>query len=392
MTGEYVMIKAITAAATGLIALGILTAAADRRPEIAGHDLVNGSYVPAAPGRVDAPATPWQAPFPEMVGADTNPMTPEKVELGRLLFFDPVLGGDNTMACATCHNPLFGLSDGRPRAMGFGGTGVGPERHGGAELGRNSPTLWNAAYNFRQFWDGRANDLEHQAAFPIQAPDEMNQDPDELVDELLAIPAYVERFRAVFGGEAEEALTFDSVVQALAAFERTLLSFNSKFDRFAGGDESAMNLQERRGMELFMSERLKCIECHKLPTFSDDQFHVIGVPEDGTRDPGRAKVPGEGPFGAFKVPTLRNIEVTGPYMHNGHFTSLDAILDFYSKGAGKALNEPDLEIDQRIRPFTITPEEKEAVLAFLHTLTDDSCNPVPPEAVPSGLPVQVAAQ
>lgn len=354
---------------------------------IPGHIFKDGIYVPAAPGGSETPATPWQAPFPTMPGVDTNPMTPEKVELGRLLFFDPIVSGDNTMSCATCHHPEFGLSDGRTKAMGFGGQGEGPDRRGGAELGRNSPTLWNAAYNFRQFWDGRANDLEHQAAFPIQAPDEMNQDPDELVDELLAIPEYVEWFMAVFGGEPDDAVTFEYICRALSAFERTLLTFNSKFDRFAAGDANALDAQERTGLELFMSERLNCIECHNLPTFSDDVFHVIGVPESGTPDPGRAKVPGEGPIGAFKVPTLRNIALTAPYMHNGHFQTLDEILDFYAKGAGRAFENASADIDKQIEPFTIAEDERQAVVAFLNALTDDSLTPISPDRVPSGLPV-----
>lgn len=375
-----------------LVAAAVFISAVDTSPAISGYVAEGGAYRPAAPGRSETPATPWQAPFPAMPGVSENPLTPAKVELGRLLFFDPIVGGDNTMSCATCHHPDFGFSDGRPKAMGFGGSGEGPARHGGAELGRNSPTLWNAAYNFRQFWDGRANDLEHQAAFPIQAPDEMNQDPDELVDGVLAIPEYVERFQASFGGAPDEAITFEHICQALSAFERTLLTFDSKFDRFAAGDEDALDTIERSGLDLFMSDRLNCIECHNLPTFSDDEFHVIGVPDNGSADPGRAKVPGEGPFGAFKVPTLRNIARTAPYMHNGHFTTLDEILDFYAKGAGRAFASASPDIDKRIKPFEITEDEKHAVIAFLHALTDESLTPRTPERVPSGLPTVTRRQ
>lgn len=368
-----------------LIAAG--AAIAERDAAIPGFVHEAGLYLPVpSQPLVESAPTPWRAPFPQMPGLEENPVTPDKVELGRLLFFDPILSGDNTMSCATCHHPDFGLADGRSKAMGFGGTGVGPEREGGAPLGRQSPSLWNAAYNAHQFWDGRARLLEHQAAFPIQAPDEMNQDPDELVDELSSIPEYARLFREVFG-DGEEAVAFANVTKAIAAFERTLLSYNSRFDRFAAGDADALNAEEQQGFALFRSDRLRCMECHHLPTFNDTEFHVIGVPEEGTPDPGRAKVPGEGPFGAFKVPTLRNVAVTAPYMHNGHFDTLEAIVDFYSEGAGLANDPPTQNLDPLIRPFRISDEEKAALVAFLKTLTDISLQPAPPEAVPSGLPV-----
>ncbi|HNR32036.1 MAG TPA: cytochrome c peroxidase [Candidatus Hydrogenedentes bacterium] len=361
-----------------MIAIAGLAAAvmAAEGARIPGFVFEDGAYVPEASRSAagGAPATPWRVPFPPMPGLDANSMTPEKVELGRLLFFDPILSGDNSMACATCHDPKLGLADGRRKGQGFGG----------APLGRHSPTLWNAAYNAHQFWDGRATLLEHQAPFPIQAPDEMNQDPDELVDELLAIPEYVARFDRVFGC-GQDAITFDNVAKAVAAFERTLLSFSAPFDRFAAGDADALTAQQQQGFELFRSKRLRCIECHPLPTFTDTRFRVIGVPEDDVPDPGRAKVPGEGPFGAFKVSTLRNVAVTAPYMHNGHFDTLDAIIDFYADGAGLANDPPAENIDPIIRPFRITNEEKAAVIAFLHALTDTSLQPSRPERVPSGL-------
>ncbi len=239
-------------------------------------------------------------------------MAPAKVELGKLLFFDPILSGRNDISCAHCHHPDYGFTDGRKLSMGFGGSGVGPARSGGDVLGRGAPSLWNAAYNKWQFWDGRAADLEAQAAGPITNEHEMGEKPENLVAELRAIPEYVGLFQKAFGGAADEAVTFANVTRAVAAFERTLLSFNSPFDRYAAGDVTALSPQEREGMKLFRSLKTRCFECHNFPTFADETFRVIGVPETGAHDRGRASVPGEGPDGAFKTPTLRNIALPRP--------------------------------------------------------------------------------
>ncbi|MFP4502683.1 MAG: cytochrome-c peroxidase [Candidatus Hydrogenedentota bacterium] len=360
--------------------------AADACGDIPGFREAEGTYVPDWP-EPGVANREWHLPWPEMPGLDENPVTPEKVHLGRLLFFDPIVSGDNTTSCAACHHPDFGLADGRKKALGFGARGAATDRTGGMRLGRASPSLWNAAFNANQFWDGRAQDLEHQASFPIQAPDEMNQDPDELVWELQEVPAYVTLFEKTFGGAGRDAVTYERAVQAITSFERTFLSLDAPFDRYARGAENALTEQQQRGFALFRSKRLNCIACHKLPTFSDTELHVIGVPEEGDRDPGRAKVPGEGPFGAFKVPTLRNITRTAPYMHNGALETLEEVIDFYADGAGLALNDPAYEIDAEIAPFVIDDAEKAALLAFFEALTDESLKPAPPAAVPSGLPV-----
>ncbi|MBI3736091.1 hypothetical protein HY256_06225 [Candidatus Sumerlaeota bacterium] len=270
--------------------------------EIPGYHIVNAKYVANEPYIEGQPrATGLQHGFPEMRSIADNPMTPAKAELGKLLYFDPILSGDNTSSCAHCHNPDYGFSDGRRTSMGKGGKGVGPTRSGGDVLGRGAPTIWNAAYSTWQFWDGRAKDLEQQAEGPIQDGHEMNQNADELVKELKAIPEYVELFKKTFGGEGDSAITFRNVTLAIAAFERTILSFNSKFDRYAAGDTGALNEQERRGLLLFRSLKTRCFECHAMPYFSDNTFRIIGVPEDdGTYNIGRAKVPGQGPVGAFK--------------------------------------------------------------------------------------------
>ncbi len=332
-------------------------------------------------------STNLKRPFPEMPVRPDNPTTPEKVALGRLLFFDPILSDDNEISCAHCHHPDLGFSDNRGRSMGNSGDGVGPDRTGGVLLRRGAPTLWNAAYNHRQFWDGRARDLEDQARSPITHPDEMAQDSTELVKELSVIPEYVAMFKAAFGGENGDAITFRNVVYAIAAFERTLISNRSKFDRYAAGDITALSPAERRGLNLFRSLKTRCFECHNLPTFANPDFKVIGVPDlPGTEpDLGRGEIAGPVYNRAFKVPTLRNVALTAPYMHNGAFKTLSEVLDFYANGggAGVGLNLPNL--DDKIRTFELSQQEKQDLIAFLHALTDESRKPEIPESVPSGL-------
>jgi cytochrome c peroxidase len=356
-----------------------------------------------APQIVSAGRTPGdgglRAAFPAMNARADNPATPERTELGRLLYFDPVLSGDNTQSCATCHHPDLGLSDGRFLAMGAGGKGVGPERAGGAVVRRGSPTVWNAAFAHRLFWDGRAADLEEQAKFPITSPDEMAQNPDELVKELKAIPEYVRLFDAAFGGQSGSAVTFDNVARAVAVFERTLVSSNSPFDRYVAGDANALTASERRGLTLFRSLKTRCFECHGFPNFANPDFKVIGVPDlpphiagqpDTPRRPdlGRAEVVKDpASEHAFRVPTLRNVALTAPYMHNGRFPTLENVIDFYASGGGEGNGMKLPNLDDKIRRFTLTPQEKGDLVAFLKSLTDESKLPAVPDRVPSGLPV-----
>ena len=179
-----------------------------------------------------------ERPFPKMTVREDNPDTQEKIELGRLLFFDPLLSGDNSMSCAHCHHPDLGFSDNRDLSMGRAGRGVGGQRNGGTVLRRGSPTLWNAGFNHAQFWDGRATDLEHQAIFPITDTTEMNQDRKQLEQELQNIPEYNRLFGSAFGDESP--VNFKNVVYAVASFERTILSDSSRFDQYAGGDLGAL--------------------------------------------------------------------------------------------------------------------------------------------------------
>jgi parallel beta-helix repeat protein len=332
--------------------------------------------------------------FPKMVLRADNPLPTgaddERVQLGRLLFFDPILSGANDISCATCHHPDLGFTDARALSMGKGGRGLGPQREGGAVIRRGAPTLWNAAYNHKQFWDGRADDLEDQAKGPITSDIEMNENPDVLVKELKDIPEYARRFDSAFAGHDGSAVSFDNVQKAVAAFERTLTANNSPFDRFVRGELDALTPEQRRGFNLFRSGRTRCFECHGLPTFANRDFKIVGVPEvEGSQpDYGRFEVTkGEGNKYAFKVPTLRNVVLNAPYMHNGKFKTLEEVLDFYAAGGGPGVGFKEAKVDDKIHAYTITPEEKHDLIAFLYALTDESNLPEFPEKVPSGLPV-----
>lgn len=330
-----------------------------------------------------------QRPFPEMKMRTDNPDTPDKIELGKLLYFDPLLSGKNDISCAHCHHPDLGFSDNRAISMGKDASGLGRDREGGAVLRRGSPTVWNSAFNHLQFWDGRAADLEEQAGKPIEDKKEMDQDPAELLKELKEIPAYVELFKKAFHSSDGESLTFENVTYAIAAFERTIISQNSRFDRYAAGEVDALDARERAGLNVFRSLETRCFECHNFPTFANPDFKIVGVPDLDVNDPdlGRGEIVGEIYNRAFKVPTLRNIALTAPYMHNGVFETLEEVIDFYAKGGGNGLGMNLENIDDKIRPFSLTAEEKSSLIAFLHALTDESAKPDIPASVPSGLPV-----
>ena len=326
-------------------------------------------------------------PFPKMRGPDDNPDNPEKRELGRLLFFDPILSGDNTISCAHCHHPDLGFSDNRGLSMGRGGKGIGIGRIDGEILKRGSPTLWNVGFNHAQYWDGRAKDLEHQARFPITESSEMNQESAELENELKSIAEYRRLFDRAFGNQ--NSISFDNIIYAIASFERSLVSNDSRFDQYAGGSHNALSINERKGLNIFRSLKTRCFECHNIPTFNNPDFKVIGVPDIDPQKPdlGRFDIVGKGYERAFKVPTLRNVALTAPYMHNGFFHTLDEVIDFYADGGGIKHGIDQSIIDDKIRPFKISDSEKENLIAFLHSLTDESKKPDIPEKVPSGLPV-----
>jgi cytochrome c peroxidase len=313
--------------------------------------------------------TGLQREFPALNETAENRTTPEKAELGQLLFFDPILSQNNDTACATCHQPDLGFSDGRIHA-------VGPT---GVEQTRNTPGLWNVGYAQNLFWDGRLDTLEAQSNIPLTHPDEMGvTDTAALVAEITAIGEYNTLFNAAF----DDGVTLENIEQALAAFQRTLITNNSPFDQYAAGNVDALTPSQRRGLALFRSGATRCFECHTAPTFATDTFRVVGVPSD---DPGRAGVVDDGVTGAFKVPTLRNIALTAPYMHNGSLETLEAVVDFYADGGGRIHGQEN--VDVFVQGFELTDQERLDLVAFLYALTDESSLPAVPTAVPSGLPV-----
>lgn len=304
----------------------------------------------------DLPA--FLGPLPKPVEPAGNPSTPAKVELGRMLYYEPRISGNGTISCATCHNPALGWADGLAKGIGING----------AKLGRSSPTVANAAYYELQFWDGRAPSLEEQAKGPVENPSEMGGRGDRVVATLKAIPGYVRRFEETFGSPD---VTFDKFAMAVAAFERTVVDLDSPFDRWARGDDKAMTEAAVRGLDLFAG-KANCAVCHSGPALADKRFHNIGLPD---ADVGRFAVSkAEIDKGAFKTVTLRNIALTAPYMHDGSLKTLREVIDHYEKVSqeGKA-KHPNLSMF--MRPFRLTEDEKKDLEAFLRALTGDKRDP-----------------
>lgn len=286
-------------------------------------------------------------PIPE-----DNLMTPEKVELGKRLFFDKRLSRDSTIACASCHVPEKRFTNGNQVATGIQGRrGI-----------RNVPTIFNRAYGKSFFWDGRAASLEEQALEPIQNPKEMDMPFSDLESRLSADEEYAERFQRVLGGKP----TAHNAAKAIASFVRTLLSGNSTFDKFEHGEQDALSPSAKRGLQIFRGKG-NCTACHVGPNFTDEKFHNTGVAfrDTTTVDWGRYAVTNVArDKGAFKTPTLREISHTSPYMHNGSFTSLQEVLDFYNMGG---IQNPYL--DEEIRPPKLTVQEKSDIIEFLNSLS-----------------------
>lgn len=272
-----------------------------------------------------------------------------EIELGKMLFFDTRLSGDKSMSCASCHDPAKGFADGKPRATGFAGK----------ELMRHSPTVLNAAFNKFQFWDGRSRSLEEQALGPILSREEMNMvNGQQLIRRLNEVPEYKDRFQKAFG----RGPTLRGVARAISAFERTLITPDSPFDRYLNGDKNALSLQEKKGLILFIS-KASCSQCHNGPNLTDNKFYNLGAYQ--ADDLGRYRVTRvKKDKGAFKTPTLRNIALTMPYMHDGSLKTLEEIVDHYDQGGGTARNKSDL-----ILKLHLTQQEKSDLVAFLKTLT-----------------------
>jgi cytochrome c peroxidase len=305
--------------------------------------------------------------------------TPEQIDLGRYLFFDPALSADGSVSCASCHHPDQGFSDGLARSVGIGGQ----------QAARAAPSLWNMAFQKRLFWDARAESLEEQAQGPLFAADEMGNTPQQLLATLGNNPVYVELFRQAYPlGELDE-ISPGQVYRALAAFQSSLISLNSRYDRYAHGYHAALSEAEIEGMNVFRSFVARCAECHTPPLFTNQQIAVIGAPEpEGLPlDVGAEKILNAPKLkGGFKVPSLRNIELTAPYMHSGRFSTLRETVGFYSKGRGHAVPEGvEMHLHWHIWEPNLTDYEMDRVVDFLRTLTDESLKPQVPQRVPSGL-------
>lgn len=319
--------------------------------------------------------------------------SPEAIDLGRYLFFDPILSGDKTISCASCHHPDYGLADGRALSIGKGGEGVGPKRTGGVNLPRSAPSLWNVGFFQIFFWDGRASSLEEQARGPLFSPDEMNNTPENLERTLSENMEYSRLFSQVFGLDGEQGIRTEHVVHALVAFQSSLISLNSRYDRYAHGDNTALDKQELRGLNVFRSFVTRCSQCHTPPLFTNNEIAVIGTPNSVAAgfDPGVGGLIADPALrGAFKIPSLRNIGRTSPYMHAGQFRNLQEVTDFYNDKRGHAVPaDQDLLIHWHIalREPSISEQDSIDLIAFLHSLTDESLLPQIPAAVPSGVSV-----
>ena len=343
------------------------------------------------------PADVWSYFIPK-----DNPLTAAKVELGRQLFFDKRLSADSSVSCATCHNPKFAFSDGQKTAVGIGG------RRGA----RNTPTVLNAMFNSSMFWDGRADSLEAQAKQPLINTDEMgNSSPEQVIERLARVAEYREQFPKVFGGP----VTTDSLAKAIAAFERTLISGNSPLDRFLEGDRNALSESAQRGFNLFRT-KARCTVCHNLnqafPFLTDGNYRNTGVAanfsgfsalaqraaitpldgsgtametvthggdgratldqRDGKAELGRFLVTGNAlDIGAFRTPSLRNVELTAPYFHDGSAATLADVVRFYVRGGNENARR-----DWELQPISLTESEQQDLIEFLKALTSDDARRV----------------
>ncbi|WP_019987860.1 cytochrome-c peroxidase [Rudanella lutea] len=347
-------------------------------------------------------ALPLRVPEPT-----DNPGTPAKIELGRMLFYDPILSGGRDVACATCHHPDFGYAEFLPVSIGVNGEGTGSKRHFREPntiplVKRNSQSVLNAAFNglthenpvgadqAPMFWDLRASSLEKQALEPIKAFEEMRGHtyakevaPDSVVARLRRIGEYRRLFGQAFAGP--EPVTVPNLARALAAYERTLVANNSRFDQFMRGDKSALSQTEQEGLALFLKSG--CSKCHNGPMLSDFKLHTLGVADYAALPEFDA-----GPDNryAFRTPTLRNLSRTAPYMHNGTLPDLPKVLMFYEDLSGTTIANPRVQAEQ-LDPLTkhlrVQFRDINTIIEFLNTLNDDSFDRTIPKRVPSGLRV-----
>lgn len=342
----------------------------------------------------------------DVVDPPGNPSTTEKVALGRLLFYDPILSGNRDVACATCHQPEFGYAEFLQTSIGVNGVGVGSKRRFKEPndipfVKRNSQSVLNTAFNgltngkkYRpekapMFWDNRASGLEEQALIPIQTFEEMRghsySEEDilgEVESRLEKIVEYREYFRKAFP-ESVHPVNRENIGKALAAFQRTLVAGNTRFDQYMRGDSGALSYSEKEGLNLFLASG--CAKCHNGPMFSDFKLHTLGVPDsDNLSEPDRGP---DNNF-AFRTPTLRNLRFTAPYMHSGKLNTLKQVLEFYEDIAGNKMRNPAVTPDQMdplVKEMSVNFKDIPRIVEFLNVLSDDSFDRDRPVSVPSGL-------
>jgi cytochrome c peroxidase len=375
----------------GVLALGgLLFFATEVRPQ---NVALNDLRFAALPAALKTPAG--------------NPVTKDKVTLGRVLFWDPILSGRRDVACATCHHPRFGYAENRDLSIGVDGIGLGASRQVKTAstipfVKRNSQTILNTAFNgitdggahdpssAPMFWDLRAKGLEAQALEPIKTLEEMRGDTyteanaiPSVVARLNAVAEYRDLFARAFSGVRP--ITGDQLGQALAAFQRSLTASNAPFDHYMRGEAAAMSDAQLRGMRRF--QRVGCINCHHGPMFSDYQVHVLGVPDNPQL---RVSDAGVDQTYAFRTASLRNLTYTAPYMHNGVFDSLRDVLEFYDdvsgrRGRARNAHVSREQLDPLLRQLRDPDDRAGDLIAFLEALTDESFDRTVPIRVPSGL-------
>lgn len=295
-----------------------------------------------------------------------NPLSKAKIDLGKLLYFDPRMSKDNTVSCATCHNPYHGFADPAPTSKGVGHA-----------LGtRNSPTVINRLFSQLQFWDGRAADLEEQAKGPLTNPVEMAMPAhDVVVKNINSVRGYKPLFVEAFG---DQSITIDRIAQAIAAYERTVVAGNSPYDRYLAGQTDALSTSATRGMGVFLGKG-RCITCHSGFNFTDEKYHNLGVGMAASKaDLGRFEISKqETDKGAFKTPGLRNIAESAPYMHDGSEGTLRQVMQLYNRGG-----EKNPWLSPLMQPLNLTEQEIDDLVAFMHALTGEVSNADVPASLP----------
>lgn len=367
---------------TPLIALLVLACAGDGAPPAApAADALRAQYA-RPPAEWPAPELDPGVPHHELAPLPAAPALDEaRVELGRLLFFDPRLSSSGQIACASCHDPDLAWADGRTVSFG----------HGRKPLRRNAPAIRNAGLRSSQFWDGRAATLEDLVLEVMANPDEMAAQPVDVAQVLGRASGYRERFAAVFGDPQPAP---ERIAAAVADFVRSLSGSRSRFDRFLEGDATALDDAELRGLHLFRT-RARCLNCHSGPLLADEDFHNLGLTWYGREleDLGRHLATGEpADTGRFRTPSLRDVTRTGPWMHNGLFP-LEGVINIYANGGVDIRPAPEQEGDPRfpvksprLRPLELSREDKADLLAFLGALEEPPRRVRPPELPALDLP------